>query len=248
MVLREALGQAVRDGLLSRNPCDQVQRPRKQRKEMRVLDEEQLRLFLAEAKRSSPHHSLYLTAVMTGMRQGKLLGLRWRDVNLTLGVASVQQTFYSLGGNKKLGEDAQMLFKAPKTEKARRQVALPSLVLEELRTLRDAQTEHHRLLSEGYHDHGLIFCQASGKPLYAHNVVRRDFHKVLERAKLPRIRFHDLRHCHATLLLQRGVHPKVVQERLGHTTIGMTLDTYSHVMPGMQEQAVRRLEARLLRS
>lgn len=116
---------------------------------------------------------------------------------------------------------------------------------------------------DAYENHGLIFCQPNGRPLHGHNVVRRDFHKVSklptlrkELAKrgvseealprgLPQIRFHDLRHCPATLLLQQGVHPKVVQERLGHTTIGMTLDTYSHVLPGMQEHAVADLEIRL---
>lgn len=118
-------------------------------------------------------------------------------------------------------------------------------MIEELRGLREAQAEHRRLLGEGYHDYDLVFCQPDGKPLHAHNIVRRDFHKVLERAKLPKIRFHDLRHCHATLLLQQGVHPKVVQERLGHTTIGMTLDTYSHVMPGMQERAIEALQGRI---
>lgn len=91
-----------------------------------MLDEEQVRLFLGEAKKTSPHYALYLTALLSGMRQGELLGLRWKDVDFTLGVASVQQTFYRLGGNKKAGERAQMLFKAPKTEKGRRQIALPS--------------------------------------------------------------------------------------------------------------------------
>jgi integrase len=87
----------------------------------------------------------------------------------------------------------------------------------------------------------------SGKPIHVGNMTRRDFRKVLERAKLPQIRFHDLRHCHATLLLQQGVHPKVVQERLGHANISMTLDTYSHVLPGMQDRAMRDFENRLLR-
>ena len=98
MVLREAIQQAVRDGLLDRNWVDNVTRPKKQRKEMSVLDEEQIRLFLAEAKRSSKYYRLYLAALLTGMRQGELLGLRWRDLDLTLGVASVQQTFYRLNG------------------------------------------------------------------------------------------------------------------------------------------------------
>src|SRR5207249_6434005 len=115
----------------------------KQRKEMQVLDEEQIRLFLAEAKRSSKHYRLYLAALLTGMRQGELLGLRWRDLDLTLGVASVQQTLYRLNGKGTAAEDKQ-LFKAPKTEKARRTVDLPAVLVAEPRTLRDEQATLRR--------------------------------------------------------------------------------------------------------
>ncbi len=95
-------------------------------------------------------------------------------------------------------------------------------------------------------EHGLVFCQPDGKPLRANNIVRRDFRRVLQRAGLPRIRFHDLRHAHATLLLREGVHPKVVQERLGHSTPAFTLHVYSHVLPGMQEEAAEKLAESLL--
>ncbi len=137
------------------------------------------------------------------------------------------------------------------------------MLVEELRGLREEQAKRRRLLGTKCEDYDLVFCQSDGKPLHAHNIVQRDFRRVLaldglrkelgekgvpEDALpkgLPRIRFHDLRHAHATLLLQQGVHPKVVQERLGHSTISMTLDIYSHVVPGMQEQAVHRFQARL---
>jgi integrase len=242
MVLHQALGQAVRDGVLSRSPADLVRPPRKYRPEIRTFDLEQARLFLGEAKRSSPYYRLYLAAVTTGMRQGELLGLRWKDVDLTLGVARVQQTFYRLGGSKKDGIASRQLFKEPKTAKARRGVDLPEVLVAELRALREEQKQRQRVLGSAHEDLDLVFAQLDGKPLHAHNVVRRDFQKVLERAGLPRIRFHDLRYCHATLLLQQGVHPKVVQERLGHSTIAMTLDVYSHTVPGLQRQAVARLE------
>jgi integrase len=208
-----------------------------------------------EAKRSSQHYRLYLAALLTGMRQGELLGLRWRDADLALGVASVQQTFYRLG--------KQMLFKEPQTAKARRTIALPAILVGELRALRHEQEENHRLLGADYQDYGLVFCQANGNPLHGHNITQGDLRRALAleglrkelRANgmpeeslpkgLPRIRFHDLRHSHATLLLQQGEHPKVVSERLGHSGVGITLDTYSHVLPGLQEQATARLEARL---
>jgi len=99
-----------------------------------------------------------------------------------------------------------------------------------------------KTLGDRYVNLDLVFCQPSGKPLHAHNIVKRDFRKILKRAKLPPIRFHDLRHCHATLLLLRGMHPKIVQERLGHAAVGITLDTYSHVLPGLQQQAVQSLQ------
>ncbi len=268
MLLHHALGQAMRDGLLARNVCDFVEVPTKQRFEVPTLDEEQVRLLLGEAKRSSPHYRLYLAAVTTGMRQGELLGLRRQDIDLTLSVASVRQTFYRLSG--------QQLFKPPKTAKSRRTVALPPVLVEELRQLFAEQDAERRrrgdcpagracsdATCEAWHDYGLVFCQPNGRPHHAHNIVRRDFRRVLAlqglRAELraqgvaeealpkglPHIRFHDLRHAHATLLLQQGVHPKVVQERLGHSTISMTLDTYSHVMPGMQTEAARQLADRL---
>jgi len=219
-----------------------------------------VRLFLAEAKRFSPYYRLYLAAVTTGMRQGELLGLRWRDVDLTLGVASVQQTFYRLNGK---GIEQKQLFKQPKTAKSRRQVDLAPFLIEELRVMREEQKALRKEFGPLYEDHDLVFCQSNGKPLHARNIVRRDIRNTLSlkglRAEslsrgvaedllpkpLPKIRFHDLRHCHATLLLQQGVHPKVVQERLGHSTIAMTLDTYSHVMPGMQRQAVADFAERL---
>jgi integrase len=238
MLLHAALRHAVRWGLLVRNPCDMVDPPRRVTPEMRVLDEEQVRLFLAEARRSSPHYTLYLAAILTGMRQGELMGLRWRDVDFVVGVASIQQTFYQMG--------KQQFFKEPKTPRARRNVALPKAMIEELRRGREQQAGYRALFGSEYQDHDLIFCQPNGKPLRANNIVRRDFKWVLKRAGLPQIRFHDLRHCHATLLLRHGVHPKIVQERLGHATPAFTLQVYSHVLPGLQAEAAEVLGSRLL--
>lgn len=236
-VLREALGHAVKWGLLARNVCDLVEKPRQARKEMRVWDQEQTRLFLAEAKRSSPYYPLYLTAISTGMRAGELLGLRWSSVDFILGTARVERTFYRMGGKQ--------LFQEPKTDKGRRVVDLPATVIEVLRGLKADHEQVKREFAGVYTDLGLVFCQADGKPLHLHNIVTRDFRKVTKAAKLPRIRFHDLRHSHATDLLAHGEHPKVVQERLGHYDPSFTLRVYSHVLPGMQAQAAARLEERL---
>jgi integrase len=165
------------------------------------------------------------------------LGLRWQDVDLALGEASITQTFYRLGG--------RAIFKAPKTEKTRRTVTLLPVLLEALKGLSELRSRLKQEAGDAYQDLGLVFCQSNGKPLHAHNVVRRDFQGVMQRAKVPRIRFHDLRHCHATLLLQHEVHPKIVQERLGHATPTFTLHIYSHVLPGMQHEAAARLQERL---
>lgn len=265
-VLHKALTVAVRQGLLMRNPCDMVDRPGRARFEMKVLDEEQTRLFLAEAKRyaqargSSTYYVLFLAAVLTGMRQGELLGLRWKDVDLTLGRLSVTQTLYRLGRQK--------IFKEPKSTRSRRSVALPAVLVEELRQLREEQSSRRRDLGAAYEDSDLVFCQHKGRPLHGHNVTRRDLRRILDRAKLFRleevrdrktgepvvdpetdkvktrkvfIRFHDLRHSHATHMLRQGVSPKVVQERLGHATPGFTLAVYSHVLPGMQEEAAEKV-------
>ena len=245
-LLHGALGHAVKWGLIPRNPCDFVDPPRRRQAEMRVWDEEQVRLFLAEARRSSRYYVLYLAAILTGMRQGELLGLRWQDVDLTLGIASVRQTFYPLYGSKQRSKQVQLLFKEPKSAKSRRTIALPPTLVEELHKVREEQARYREAFGSAYADYGLVFCQPNGKPLNANNIVKRDFRRVIERAGLPRIRFHDLRHCHATHLLRQGVHPKVVQERLGHATTAFTLAVYSHVLPGMQEEAARRIENTLL--
>jgi integrase len=237
-VLHVALRRAVRWGLLVRSPLEFVDLPRPRRKEMRVWDEEQVRLFLGEARKSSEYYALYLAAVTTGMRQGELLGLRWADIDFTLGIATIQQTFYRLGG--------EQLFRTPKTATSRRVVELSPALLNELQRARELQKAIRQKLKDAYEDHDLVFCQTNGRPLHAHNIVRRDFHLTGQRAKVPRIRFHDLRHCHATHLLRQGENLKVVQERLGHSTPAFTLSVYGHVLPGMQRDAARRLEARLL--
>lgn len=164
--------------------------------------------------------------------------LRWRDVDLVRGAATIQQTFYRLG--------RQQLFKAPKTSSARRTIHLVTELVEGLLSIQEGQLQQRNLWGDSYDDHDLIFCQAGGKPLHTHNVTQRDFLRTIARAGVPRIRFHDLRHCHATYLLRAGVNPKVVQEQLGHATPAFTLAVYSHVLPGMQAEATRLLRRRLL--
>ncbi len=225
--LHRALGQALQWGMVPRNVCDAVTRPRAPRPTMQVLIPEQVNALL-EVARADRFHALYVLAVATGLRQGELLGLQWDDVDLGRAVLHVRRALHELAGRLWLDE--------PKSAKARRTVDLPVIAVAVLREHRE------RMLAEG-HPHGFVFCDTQGGPVRKSNLVRRSFLPLLKRAGLPRIRFHDLRHTAATLLLLQGVHPKVVQERLGHSQISITLDTYSHVLPSMGREAAAKLDA-----
>jgi integrase len=232
-VLRQALKKAVRERLLVWNPTDAVDPPRRAHHEMPTLDEDQT-LQLLKAAASSRVSIPVLLALTTGMRRGEILALRWKDVDLDAKSLSVQRTLEQAGSS--------LSFKQPKTRKARRVVALPKIAVRVLRQHRSRQSEHKLLLGKAYEDNDLICPRPDGRP-YAPNSFSSTFRKMLRQTTLPPIRFHDLRHTHATLLLRQGIHPKVVSERLGHSTIGITLDIYSHVLPGMQEEAAARLDS-----
>lgn len=234
-VLREALQHAVKWQILVRNPADACEAPRPSRPEMTVLDDAGVGRMLGEIQEHYDR-DLLITAVFTGMRQGELLGLRWQDVDLDRAMIRVQQT---VGFIPKLG----FVFREPKTKKSRRQIDLPSWVVEALKR-RKTQVAKDKLASGEAYAKGLnlVFCTPEGKPLDPSGLTRR-FKTVAKKIDSPKLRFHDLRHTHATMLLIQGVHPKVVQERLGHESINITLDIYSHVLPGMQKEAVARIEA-----
>ena len=231
-VLHRALGQAVRWGMVPRNVCDAVTRPRAPRQTMQALTSGQV-VQLFETAKGDRLEALYILAVTTGLRQGELLGLQWEDVDLAGAALHVRHTLHELNGRLWIGE--------PKTRQARRRVELPVIAVVAL------QDHRERMLIEG-HPGGLVFCDTQGGPLRKSNLLRRSFLPLLRRAGLPTIRFHDLRHTAATLLLAQGVHPKIVQERLGHSQISLTLDTYSHVLPGMGREAASKLDALLMRS
>ncbi len=235
-VVHAALEQAVRWGLVARNVADAVEQPKMEKKrEMRALSTEEVQRFFDVAYRESRHPELYVLAVTTGMRQRELLALRWQDIEPP--VAYVRQALTKAGPNP--------VFAAPKTQRGVREVWLPASALEALETVRVRQQAEKSVAGDRYEDHDLVFAQDNGRPLDAHNISKREFKRLLSLAGLPDIRFHDLRHTNATLLLEAGVPVKVVSERLGHSGIGITLDTYSHVLPTMQEQAASRLEEML---
>jgi integrase len=237
-VLRSALKQAVTWHLIRHNVADAVDLPKQQRQEMRALSKDEAAAFL-KAARSDRWYPLWALLLGSGLRLGEALGLKWDDVE-----DGTLQVRRSLTWKVK-SKDQPWTLQAPKTSQSRRSVALPAFVVEALRVHRVAQAKERLLLGEEYVDHGFVFATYTGTPIRPSNVLRRSFKPILTAAELPDIRIHDLRHTCATLLLAAREHPKVVQERLGHASITLTLDLYSHAVAGMQEEAATKLEAML---
>ena len=238
-VLHRAMRDAVRLQYIAVNPADGVEVPRiaGQSKPIQVLTEEQTAALLQRAQGTRLHLPI-LVAVTSGLRRGELLALRWADVDLEAGVLRVEQSIEETGQG--------LRFKPPKTAKGRRRLPLPGLTVEALRRHRVEQDKQRLLVGAAYQtEPDLVFAGPDGRPWFPSNFERtwRAF-----KTKLPTelaVRFHDLRHTHASQLLAQGVHAKIVSERLGHASIGITLDTYSHLLPGLQEEAVRQLDASL---
>ncbi len=228
VTLHDALQCAVKWGLLARNPADAVDPPRFQPHEMHTLNEDDVRRFL-EVARGTPHYALFYLALYTGMRRSELLALRWSDVDLILGQVSVARSLHHL-------RDGETVFRSPKTAKGKRMIALPPSASMVLRDHLEQQKMVRALLGKTLEDSDLVFSRTDGSPLLP-DTITRTWIKLARRTGLSGVRLHDARHTHASLLLKQGIHPKIVQERLGHANIGITLDTYSHVAPGLQEAA-----------
>jgi integrase len=230
--LHGALAQAVRWQLLAVNASTAVRPPRTERPELHSPDAAKVTWVLDAARGTRLYVPLALAA-STGLRRGELLALRWRDVDLEAGslrvVASLQRV------------DAGLVFLPPKTDRARRTVGLPPAAVTLLRRHRKEQAERRLLLGEAWADLDLVIERGDGQPLPPDS-LSRDWYRLVRRIGLPGLRLHDLRHAYATALLTAGVHPKVASEALGHSSVAFTMDTYQHLMPTMQEQAVRAIE------
>jgi integrase len=223
-VLHKGLRQAVRWNLIPRNPADSVKAPTPTPKEMHPLSAHEARRLL-ETTRGDRLEALYVLAVHTGMRRGELLGLKWAHVDLENATVRVHRTLTRKGTGYVLGE--------PKTKKSRRTVRLTQRAVEALKSHRVRQAEEKLRAGSLYSDQGLVFAGVGGGLINPSNLRQRSFTPLLEHADLPRITFNDLRHTCASLLFQKNVHPKFVQELLGHASVAITLDTYSHMLPGM---------------
>lgn len=219
------------DNLIPRNPVDNVKSPQLRREEIMPLAPAQASLFLQTAAANDDWlEALYVVAIHCGLRQGELLALMWEDIDLDTGTLQVRRSLED-------SIDGHPIFTTPKTSKSRRGIRLTTGATEALKRHRKRQLEERLRVAGLWQDHGLVFTTKLGTPLNRHNLCQRSFKPLLEQAGLPEIRFHDLRHTCATLLLTGGVHPKIVQELLGHSAIAITLDTYGHVVPGMGDIA-----------
>lgn len=232
-ILHNALDQAVKEGLLPRNPADAARKPRVRGREIRPLTREEQAVFLRGAKDDELFAAWFLL-LATGLRRGELLGLRWGDVDLDGAVLHVRQAVVPLHGRAVISD--------VKTDAGRRSVSLPREAVRILRRHHAAQAERKLALGAAYQDHDLVFCYADGRPWDPRAFSRR-FERLMKRLGLGGHTLHDLRHTHATRLLEAGVNPKAVQERLGHASVGVTLDVYSHVLPSLQREVADKIDA-----
>lgn len=235
-ILHGAFNHAVKWGMLSQNVCDAVDPPRPLQKQMAALDTVEVGQLLQAAEKSPYRHIIFL-AIYTGLRRGELLGLRWADVDLEHQTISVSRSLHRLAGQG-------LMVTEPKTRRSRRLVTLPPTAVKVVAALKTERVDHCVGLGITWSENNYVFSHKNGGPL-SPDTVTHAFNRLVKRTEIPHVRFHDLRHTHATLMLKQGVNPKIVCERLGHSSVTITMDTYSHVLPGMQEKAALAFEAGL---
>ena len=232
VVLHKALATALKWGLIARNVADGVDAPRAKRSDMQIWDEDEVNQFLKTAQ-STQYYALFYVALFTGARRSELLALRWQDTDFLYSQLYINRSMHHL-------KDGSYIFTQPKSERSRRTIALPPSAFLVLQDYQKQKAAEGLLLDMPLKDTDLVF-SVLGKPLRP-NTVSRAWSMVAVKAGVKVIRLHDARHTHASLMLKQGIHPKIVSERLGHSTISITLDTYSHVAPGLQEAAAKRFD------
>jgi integrase len=233
-VLKQALNQAVRWQLLIRNPVEAVDPPKVERHRIATYDMPQT-AALIDAVRGTRMFIPTLLAVLCGMRRGEIAALRWQNVDLSLGQISIVASAEQMNSGVRLKET--------KSGRART-VAMSGTVRDELRVYRLQQAQDMLKLGTRLTDENFVATLADGSPMQP-TFITHEWVRIISATALPRVRFHDLRHAHATHMLSSGIHPKVASERLGHSKVGITLDLYSHVLPGMQEDAAAKMDAAL---
>ncbi|MFP7295816.1 tyrosine-type recombinase/integrase [Neobacillus niacini] len=232
-VIRNTLEYASEDlKLIPINPAKKIVLPKKKSStEITVWNEDQLKAFLGVAKHERTYN-IFVLAIFTGMRQGELLGLSWKDVDLDGRTLKVTQT---------LKGDAKEIMKGAKSKTSIRTIPLNEFSINALKEQKRLQEKEKNEIGIAYNQENLVFCSEVGTPIHRSN-LRRVYNRLIKEANVPKIRFHDLRHSHATYLLSKGVNIKVISERLGHSDIKITLNTYSHVGESMQKEVIEKLD------
>ncbi|MBT2736190.1 site-specific integrase [Bacillus sp. ISL-7] len=234
-VLKVSFKKAVKLKIIKENPSYLVDLPKIKKTEMNVWDIKEVNFFLEEVsnvKRPSNYLTAYLLAILTGCRQGEILGLRWRDIDFENKFIYIKQT---------LSHDGKELRNAAKTKASIRSISIPDILIKQLKKERKTCLKNKLKCGSVYEDHDLVICTKHGRPVQSSNLIR-GFKKDVKKVGLPVIRFHDLRHTHATMLISQNINPKIISERLGHARIGITLDIYSHVLPSMQQEVAAKLD------
>ncbi len=237
-ILSMALRKAVEFNYIVRNPCEFTELPKEIKEETKAMSPSQASEFLSHAQ-NDRLGLVFEFAMISGMRPEEYLALRWSDIDFVNRTAKVQRALVWLKGGYKMSE--------PKTKKSRRNIPLPNDLMLKLKEHKKQQLEHRFKLSESYEKLDLVFATEMGTPIHYRNLTQRHYEKIIKKAGLEGGGFvlYSLRHTCATLLLASGENPKVVADRLGHTSVKMTLDTYSHVLPDMQRSASDKLGAML---
>jgi integrase len=242
-ILRHALDQAMKWDLVFRNVAKLVDAPRMERREMIALDQAQAGCFL-DAATGERLEALYSVALSMGLREGEALALRWSDIDFDRRQLSIRQTLQRMGG-KRFGHpgSSKLVFQEPKTDRSRRTLHLPETIVLALRRHRTAQLQERLLAGSAWQEHGLVFPNTIGNPLEPRDAVA-DFKRILAKAGLSAsIRFHDLRHSAASLLLAQGVQLRAIMELLGHSSIALTANTYSHILPSVMQDLAEKMDA-----
>jgi len=235
-VFKESLSHAVKWGILSRNVAEAVTPPKAVRNQTNMWDVDTILRFL-KATRAGRFGTLYRFATLTGMRRSEICGLKWDCVDLSKSSLSVVNTLQRIAGYG-------LVEGQPKTPKSRRSIALSPDTVDLMHGIRGRQMEQRLSVGDAWRESGYVFTEVDGSPIVPDKVTQ-DFARVVKRSGLPYLSFHGLRHVHATLLLLAGTNPKIVSERLGHSNIAITMDIYSHVLPGLQEAAALAMDKQI---
>ncbi|EOO20037.1 site-specific integrase [Bacillus cereus] len=233
-IVNASLKKAKVMKLIKDNPATGTTLPKKQRKEMNVWTLDQVNYFIRESKKVHRLTRIYVACVislLTGMRQGEIMGLRWGDIDFDKNVIYIRQTLTQAAEIKVGAKNASSV----------RSIHIPDKLIGELKAHRKTVLEERLYYGEKYEDNDLVVGTRTGKPMIPRN-LRKEFYNLTEKLGLPKIRFHDLRHTHATLLIQQNINVKLIADRLGHSDIETTLNTYSHVLPDMQKSVSEQLD------